>query len=306
MRRPLERAFPTLVTSRTTRASPTTLSNSPSASGPTLAVAGVMAAIKVLHYLDVLKCNHGGFVELFATTREKKVAIQTEQRVVTDQDLYKRAVIGGCSVGCKKIVSIEQGLSKDLTVSGGEIPVLSNIMATTNKGCTVTHDPSLIAQLSTAEGRKNKKYIDSVGKPTVGVGFNLAKDGARKRIEELGLDYDKVKSGKQTLTDEQIDKLFDDDRKIAQDAVRRDVPDFDNLDPERQKALTDMAFNMGSLTKFPAFVKAVNAKDWAGAAREAGLNKKGNRPSKWVKQVGKRAKRIIAQIKGEEAYAQPQ
>ena len=53
-------------------------------------------------------------------------------------------------------------------------------------------------------------------------------------------------------------------------------------------------------------MKAVNAKDWAGAAREAGRNAKGTGPSKWVKQVGKRAKRIIAQIKGEEAYAEPQ
>ena len=265
-----------------------------------------MAVQKILHYLDVLKCNHGGFVELFKTVKEHQVEIHPSDRVVTDQDLLKRASIDGCPSNCKKIVSIEVGLAKDFTIDKGEIPVLGNLSATTDKKGTVTWDNSLVSQLAVGEGRFHSMYKDSVGVPTVGVGFNLIKDGAKKRIEALGLDYNKVLSGEQSLTDEQIDTLFADDRVIAENNVKRDVPGFDNLDPTRQKALTDMAFNLGSLHNFPNFVKAVNAGDWSKAAREAGLNKKGNGPSKWVTQVGRRAKRIIAQIKGEEAYAEPQ
>ncbi len=265
-----------------------------------------MAVYKVLHYLDVLKCNHGGFVELFKTVAERNTEIETDLRVVTDQDLLKRASIDGCPSNCKKIVAIPVGLAKDFVIKGGAIPVLGNLQATTDKDGTVTWDSSLIAQLAVGEGRFKSMYIDSVGVPTVGVGFNLIKDDAKKRIEALGLDYDKVKAGTQSLTDEQIDTLFADDRVIAENNVRRDVPGFDSLDSERQKALTDMAFNLGSFRNFPSFVKAVNAGDWSLAAKEAGSNAAGTGPSRWVTQVGRRAKRIIAQIKGDNAYAVPQ
>ena len=53
-------------------------------------------------------------------------------------------------------------------------------------------------------------------------------------------------------------------------------------------------------------MKAVNAGDWSLAAKEAGSNAAGTGPSRWVTQVGRRAKRIIAQIKGDNAYAVPQ
>lgn len=265
-----------------------------------------MAVHKVIHYLDVLKCNHGGFVELFNTVKEHNVEIESTLRVVTDQDLLKRASIDGCPSNCKRIIAIPVGLAKDFVIKGGEIPVLGNLQATTDKEGTVTWDSSLIAQLAVGEGRFKSMYVDSVGVPTLGVGFNLIKDGAKKRIEALGLDYAKVKDGTQSLTDEQIDTLFADDRVIAENNVRRDVPGFDSLDSDRQKALTDMAFNLGSLHNFPNFVKAVNAGDWSQAAKEAGSNKAGTGPSKWVQQVGRRAKRIIAQIKGDNAYAVPQ
>jgi GH24 family phage-related lysozyme (muramidase) len=261
---------------------------------------------KVLHYLDVLKCNHGGFVELYDTVLERNTEIETDLKVVTDQDLLHRATIDSCPNNCKRIVSIIEGLSKDLVVKDEAIPVLGNLQAKTDKDGIVTWDDSLVSQLAVGEGRFHKMYKDSVGVPTVGVGFNLIKDGAKKRIEALGLNYNDVLSGKQSLTDDQIDTLFADDRTIAENNVRKDVPGFDSLDPERQKALTDMAFNLGSLHNFPNFVKAVNAGDWAKAAKEAGSNAKGNGPSKWVQQVGRRAKRIIAQIRGDQAYAQPQ
>jgi hypothetical protein len=92
---------------------------------------------KIVHYKDLLKCNHGGKVNLDPTV-ERNVEISSDLRVVTDVDLKEKVTISGCSIHCTKIVSIEVGLSKDYELTGGTIPVLRNLSATTDKGCTVT------------------------------------------------------------------------------------------------------------------------------------------------------------------------
>ncbi|MFT3764633.1 MAG: CHAP domain-containing protein [Minicystis sp.] len=57
---------------------------------------------------------------------------------MTDVDLLDRVTISGCSAGCTKIVDIPKGRAKDFELRGGAIPVLKNLQATTDKGCTVT------------------------------------------------------------------------------------------------------------------------------------------------------------------------
>jgi len=91
---------------------------------------------KVVHYKDVLKCNHGGTVVL-EPTEDRNTEIKADLRIVTDVDLLDRVTIAGCSLGCTKIVDIPVGRSRDVELRGGAIPVLSNLAATTNKGCTV-------------------------------------------------------------------------------------------------------------------------------------------------------------------------
>lgn len=98
-----------------------------------------MAVEKVIHYKERLKCNHGGKVSL-KPTLERRTEIKTNLRVVTDKDLLERVTITGCSIGCTKITSIPKGLSKDVELKGGAIPVLVNIEAVSNKGCLVTYD----------------------------------------------------------------------------------------------------------------------------------------------------------------------
>ena len=71
-------------------------------------------------------------------TVERNVEIASSFRVVTDVDLKEKVTISGCSLHCTKIVSIEVGLSKLYELTGGAIPVLRNLQATTDKGCTVT------------------------------------------------------------------------------------------------------------------------------------------------------------------------
>ena len=45
------------------------------------------------------------------------------------------------------------------------------------------------------EGKRNRVYSDSVGIPTIGIGFNLNRADATDRLKSLGLDYNKVRNG---------------------------------------------------------------------------------------------------------------
>ncbi|APR84111.1 Hypothetical protein A7982_09460 [Minicystis rosea] len=92
---------------------------------------------KVVHYKDLLKCNHGGKVDLNPTV-ERNTEIEEDLRIVTDKDLLEKVTISGCSLGCTKITAINTGLAKDFEIKDGAVPVLKNLSATTNKGCTVT------------------------------------------------------------------------------------------------------------------------------------------------------------------------
>lgn len=145
------------------------------------------------------------------------------------------------------------------------------------------------------EGRRNQAYDDATGKPitpgsvveghpTVGVGFNLDASGASDTIEALGLDYDQVRSGEQTLTDEQIDTLFDQSVNQAVQGARQVVPSFDALPDDKQIVVVDMIFNLGleGFSEFVHAIQAINNQDWATAAQQM-------QQSAWFRQVGDRA-----------------
>lgn len=112
------------------------------------------------------------------------------------------------------------------------------------------------------EGCKTNMYRDSKGHPTVGVGFNLDRPDARRRLQGVGADYEKVYKGIQALTAEQIDSLFEQDVADAIRAARQGVDSarkwawhgktypkcttFDMLPQEAKLVAVDMAFNVGS------------------------------------------------------------
>jgi GH24 family phage-related lysozyme (muramidase) len=133
-----------------------------------------------------------------------------------------------------------------------------------------------------------KRYKDSRNIPTIGIGFNLVKPGAREMIEDLGYDYAAVLSGKQEITQGDAFTLYQRDYATAQEDARAVVPDFDNLDFARKTVLTDMAFNMGreGLSDFDRMLTAIAAGDWDLAADEA-------QNSAWFKQVGRRGPRNV-------------
>ena len=146
--------------------------------------------------------------------------------------------------------------------------------------------------LSANEGRKNQVYEDSAKEknPTIGVGYNLNKSGAKKRITDLGLPYDSLIKLDQSIyiKDEVIDILLDEDIDVAIKDAKKFYTGFEELSPVRKIVLVDLIFNMGlaKLNGFKKFYAALVKNDWVKAGEEL-------KDSKWFSQVGARAKRNI-------------
>lgn len=165
----------------------------------------------------------------------------------------------------------------------------------------VAYDRDMLkAVIARHEGSHAKVYLDSEGHPTIGIGFNLDREGARATIEALGLDYDKLRAREVSLTDEQIDALFDTDVTTAEDAARNVVQGFDGLDADRKIVLVDMAFNLGAYKfsgphGFTNMIAAVGAGEYELAADE--MTK-----SLWYGQVKTRALEDIAVMRGQKRF----
>ena len=143
------------------------------------------------------------------------------------------------------------------------------------------------------EGRRNQTYIDSMGHPTVGVGFNLDANGAQAAIEALGLNYDQVRAGTQTLTDDQIDTLLQQSVERAANDAPKAVSTFNNVPSDKQIVIVDMIFNLGlaGFSKFAQTIKAINAQDWLTASQQM-------QQSVWFRQVGNRARADVDLMAG--------
>lgn len=145
------------------------------------------------------------------------------------------------------------------------------------------------------EGRRNWVYNDSEGIPTIGVGFNLQKDGAQGRIEALGVEFNQLLAGTVSLTNAQIDTLFNADLDTAMADAAQRVPSFWNLPDDAQLGVVDMVFNLGG-PRFSGFVNLIAAlsntpPDFLTAAAQMG-------DSRWAKQVPNRAADDIALVRG--------
>jgi lysozyme len=152
----------------------------------------------------------------------------------------------------------------------------------------------LRSQLVKHEGKKTKVYMDTEGIPTIGVGFNLNRADAKKKIEGLGLTYDKVKAGTQELTDKQILTLLDSDIDAAIINCKSVFPTFTEISDVRQRVLVDMMFNLGKtrFTKFEKMIARINNSDFASAADEM-------KKSEWYNQVKERGNTLERMMRGD-------
>lgn len=139
------------------------------------------------------------------------------------------------------------------------------------------------------EGRRSKVYSDSRGILTIGIGWNLEDKQSADICEHFGLNLDKLKSGEQCLSDEQIDQVYDYQVTQTISSASGLLVGFMAMPDNVQAVVVDMIFNLGlpRFSKFRDTIAALNRGGWKQAAIDAGQ-------SLWAKQVPNRAKEDIA------------
>jgi len=136
----------------------------------------------------------------------------------------------------------------------------------------INNDETMLEMLKRHEGFRNKPYLCSAGRTTIGYGRNLT---------DVGISEDEAMT------------LLVHDMVIAFRDVRLIFPEFSKFSNNRRNALTDMIFNLGK-TRFLGFKKMITAikkGDWEEAAKEA-------QDSKWHNQVGNRAIEVERMLNG--------
>ena len=123
--------------------------------------------------------------------------------------------------------------------------------------------PSIISN----EGFSDKAYFDTMGKSTIGYGFNMSDPVIAKFV------HPDVKSGKRTMTREEANSILTTKvmPMVANDA-RNFVGSklFDSLSPASKQVLLDMSYNMGGprLNGFKNMRAALQKGDFVTAAQE--------------------------------------
>ena len=135
-------------------------------------------------------------------------------------------------------------------------------------------------ELKVDEGVKDEIYLDHLGLPTCGIGHLIQSTDPEHGLE-VGTKID----------EERVNELFDQDVEVTTNECRLLYNNFDDLPEEVQRIIANMMFNLGRprLSGFKNFKKAVDAGDWAKAGIEG-------RDSKWHKQVGNRAERLMVRM----------
>jgi len=145
-----------------------------------------------------------------------------------------------------------------------------------------------MALLTKHKGRMKHVYLDTLKIPSIGIGFNLKRGGARQALESVGADYDQVVAGKQDLTDAQIDTLFNRDLDSALAGARRQVSNFDDLRFNARLVVVDMMFmGEGAFAGFKKMIAALKKLDYNTAADEM-------KNSQWYVQVALRGIEDVA------------
>lgn len=132
-----------------------------------------------------------------------------------------------------------------------------------------------LAMTKEFESFRSKPYLDTMGKPTIGYGFNIEA-------------YPQFK-GRKSITRTEADNVIQD---IYGDAVNRamDYADtkWSSLTPKQQMILIDMSYNLGNkLMDFKDMRYNLMKGDTEGVKREM-------KNSKWYGQVGRRSRHHIA------------
>jgi lysozyme len=110
-------------------------------------------------------------------------------------------------------------------------------------------DTKVLKKVSTRqeEGFRTRVYKDTVGKRTVGIGFNMDAPGARKIWQEAGVKtgFDDVLAGRNTISKDEAEALYTQTKTTARSGASKLVKNFAELGKHQQDALADMVFQLG-------------------------------------------------------------
>ena len=124
----------------------------------------------------------------------------------------------------------------------------------------------LLSQLQVDEGWRDKLYKDEFGNLTFCYGWDITSNPPSESLGEVILSF-------------QVDEKYNE--------LLTSLPWVQNLPDSIQRALTNMAFNLGvtGLLKFTTFLSMIQQGNYSGAAADL-------QATAWFSQVGDRAKRI--------------
>ena len=136
-------------------------------------------------------------------------------------------------------------------------------------------------QLKIDEGCVYEIYNDHLGYPTFGIG-HLVRESDPENGSPLGTE----------VSEDRVNEAFDADVEIVLSDCNTLYPDFEDLPEEAQQIIANMMFNLGRprLSKFVGMKRGVDAKDWDSAADEMV-------DSRWYRQVGARAERLVNRMR---------
>lgn len=148
------------------------------------------------------------------------------------------------------------------------------------------------AKLRFEEGIRSRVYPDTKGIPTIGVGFNLRREDAGRRMAEVGANRTALLIGRDELSPDQIEQLLELDVRDCVDDLRILFPGFVTLPSELQVVLVDLRFNLGParLRDFAQTLDLIRKGKFASAAKRI-------ERTPYAKQVPKRAKRNCAVLR---------
>ena len=136
-------------------------------------------------------------------------------------------------------------------------------------------------QLKIDEGCVYEIYNDHLGYPTFGIG-HLVRESDPENGSPLGTE----------ISEDRVNEAFDADIEIVLSDCNILYPDFEDLPEEAQQVIANMMFNLGRprLSAFKGMKEGVDARDWNEAADQMV-------DSRWYRQVGARAERLVERMR---------
>tara|TARA_R100001530_G_scaffold134850_1_gene110626 strand:- start:135 stop:593 length:459 start_codon:yes stop_codon:yes gene_type:complete len=143
-----------------------------------------------------------------------------------------------------------------------------------------------LEHLELREGNIDHVYLDTLGKPTCGVGHLLTEEECK--LYKVSENVDK-----------QIrDNWLDQDAQKAWDAAVQQLQDLNIADLEFIIALGSVNFQLGTrwMDKFPSAYKALSSKDYDEAIKQVSTGSGKNGQSRWKEQTPVRVKDFVEAI----------